>query len=75
MQAPTIHEPVGVCEIAHRVGVLPETVSQWWRRTRRGEMRHPMPPPRGTVSNMEWWDWPEVEPWLRDTGRLKDPAA
>lgn len=63
-------EPVGMVEIGQRLGVKPDTVSQWWYRSRQGELAHPMPLPRWTVSGYDAWDWHEIEQWARSTRRL-----
>lgn len=57
-------EPVGATEIAQRLGVKRETVNQW-------QYRGLLPPARWTVSGGPAWDWPDIERWARDTGRLK----
>ena len=56
-------DPVGLTEIAERLGVQPETPQRW-------RMRDVMPEPRWTVSGRPAWDWPDVERWAKDTGRL-----
>lgn len=58
-------EPVGVFEIAVRLGVRQQTVAMWWFRTRRGVLPVPMPQPRWLVSKLPAWDWPEVEAWAK----------
>jgi hypothetical protein len=57
--------PVGGLEIADRLGVKRETVAMW-------KQRGHLPPPRWTVSGEDAWDWYlDIEPWARQTGRLK----
>lgn len=50
-------------EIAARLGVQPKTVRQW-------QFRRLLPPATWTVSGGPAWDWPTIEAWARDTGRL-----
>jgi hypothetical protein len=77
---PNVDDVVGAVEIADRLGVLPQTVSQWVQRSkgRAGKAgkngRHPFPPPRWTVSTFPAWYWPDVAEWARITGRLKGEA-
>ena len=56
-------EPVGLLEIAERLGVERATAHQW--RTRQL-----LPPPRWTVGGRPAWNWAEVQQWAKDTGRL-----
>lgn len=55
-------EPVGLAEIAKRLGVKSQTANMWRHRSR-------LPEPAGTVSGTPWWDWAEIEKWARATGR------
>lgn len=58
-----VADPVGVDDIAERLGVKRQTVSMWrWRGL--------LPEPTWTVSGLPCWDWPEIERWARDTGRI-----
>jgi hypothetical protein len=57
-------DPVGLAEIAERLGVKRQTAGAW--RTRRL-----LPPPRWTVSGQPTWNWPDIEQWARSTARLK----
>lgn len=55
---------VGATEIAGRLGVVRDTVHLWRRR----EVGFPAP-----VASLERalvWNWPDVERWAKDTGRL-----
>lgn len=61
MSATTL--PVGAVEIAERLAVKPETVHQW-------AYRGLLPEPRWTVSGRPAWNWPTIERWARETGRL-----
>lgn len=54
---------VGIPEIATRLGVSRSTVDQWkWRGV--------LPEPRWTVGGRPAWDWPDIESWAKETGRL-----
>lgn len=55
-------EPVGMVEIAERLGRRENTVSHWW-------MAGEMPEPQWTVGGRKAWDWPVIEAWARATGR------
>ena len=56
-------DPVGLAEIAARLGVKRPTAAQWhWRGL--------MPAARWTVSSSPAWDWEhDILPWALDTGR------
>lgn len=61
-------EPVGLAEVADRLGLHRQTTKQW-------HLRKLLPPPGpGTVSGAPWWDWAVIEEWARKTGRLSEPA-
>lgn len=60
--APT-PEPVGIVEIAARLGVKRRTVDQWGQRGL-------LPAPRWTVGGRPCWDWADVEAWARETERF-----
>jgi hypothetical protein len=61
--------PVGGLEVADRLGVHRRTVAQW-------KVRGLLPPARWTVSGEDAWDWHhDIEPWARQTGRLRDDPA
>ena len=55
-------EPVGIVEIADRLGVQRQTVDQW-------RQRRLLPEPRWTVGGRPAWSWPEIERWAQATGR------
>jgi hypothetical protein len=60
-------DPVGVLEIAERIGVQRQTVAVWRRR-------HPsFPEARWLISGLPAWDWTDIEPWLKATDRLGKP--
>lgn len=64
-------EPVGIVEIAERLGVMRNTVDQWLFRTHAGELPVPFPDPRWTVGGRPAWDWSDVAAWAWETGRLE----
>ena len=55
-------EPVGLAEIAGRLGVQRDTVDKW--RT-----RGLLPPPRWTVGGRPAWAWDTIVRWANETGR------
>lgn len=55
---------VGITEIGERAGVSRDTVFKW--RARYADF----PAPVATISAGSFWDWRDVEAWLRRTGRL-----
>lgn len=58
-------DPVGISDIARRLGVQRDTVQKW--RT-----RGLLPAPRWVVGGRPAWSWSEdIEPWARTTGRLR----
>lgn len=58
-------EPVGLVEIAERLGVDPKTAQQW-------RFRKLLPEPDALVSGRPVWQWRTIERWARETGRLGD---
>jgi hypothetical protein len=61
-----VDQIVGAAEIAARLGLaLPQTVHDWRRR-------HPgFPAPVAILKMGMVWNWPDVERWAKQTGRLK----
>lgn len=59
-------DPVGIKEIADRLGVQRNTVDVWLNRKI-------MPPTRWTVGGRPCWQWTDIEAWARSTGRLENP--
>jgi hypothetical protein len=57
-------DPVGSHEICTRLGVARNTVNVW-RQRHLG-----FPEPQWTVSGWPAWDWPDVQAWAEQTGRL-----
>jgi len=69
---PRCPEPVGLAEIAERLGYPLATVRVWRGRSLRGEFRVPFPPPQPTtVSGYPWWDWAAVRAWAEATDRVR----
>ena len=58
-----ISEPVGMSEIAQRLGVRRNTVDSW-------KQRDILPKPWWLVGGRPGWPWPVIEQWARETGRL-----
>lgn len=57
---------VGTAEIAQRLGLRSTTtVNQWSRR------HSDFPRPVKVLSAGRFWDWREIEVWVRRTGRLQ----
>lgn len=56
-------EPVGVVEIAARLGVTRRAIDKWRQRGLG------FPAPAWTVGGRPAWRWSDVETWARDTGR------
>lgn len=63
-------EPVGAADIAQRLGVKHRTVAMWQLRSKKGELKVPMPKPRWTASGIPMWNWRDVKKWATKTGRL-----
>ena len=55
-------DPVGIAEVADRLGVPRHQVDVWRNRAR-------MPEPTWVIGGRPAWDWPIIEEWARDTGR------
>lgn len=60
--AEPFNPPVGLVEIADRLGVKRATVDQW-------KLRGLLPEPRWTVGGRPAWAWRDIEQWAEDTGR------
>lgn len=56
-------QPVGLIEIAERLGVQRNTVDVW-------RQRGVLPEPEWTVGGRPAWNWPTIAEWARDSGRL-----
>lgn len=61
-QARATAEPVGLAEIAERLGVERGTVDMW-------RHRELLPEPRWTVGGRPAWSWGDIEDWAEQTGR------
>jgi len=62
-----VGEPVGIVEIADRLGVERTTVDQW-------RQRGVIPQPRWTVGGRPAWDWETITAWAQATSRLSASA-
>lgn len=56
-------DPVGLYEIAERLGVRQQLAYTW-------RQRGVLPEPKFELAMGPVWDWPTIEAWARDTGRL-----
>lgn len=63
MSAPDESVPVGLVEIAERLGVARVTVDMW-------RSRGVLPEPTWTVGGRPAWPWAVIAAWARATGRL-----
>ncbi len=57
-------DPVGLVEIAVRLGVDRATADQW-------RLRHLLPEPDWTVGGRPAWDWPKIQAWAGRTRRIR----
>lgn len=55
---------VGAAEIAKRIGLREVRTVHLWAR-RHGDF----PAPVAVLSAGKFWNWPDIERWLRATGR------
>lgn len=55
-------QPVGLAEIAERLGVARQTAAMW-------NYRKLLPAPKWTVSGQPCWNWPDIRKWAEGTGR------
>lgn len=51
-------EPVGIVEIAERLGYPRPTIDQW-------RARGIFPEPKGLVGGRPAWDWPDIQAWAQ----------
>lgn len=56
-------DPVGVADIADRLGVKRQTVALW-------NMKKRLPPPDWQLRSGPLWHWPRVKKWAKDAGKL-----
>lgn len=61
-------DPVGIVEIAERLGVRRATVDQWRYHETGG-----FPAPKWTVGGRPAWDWSDIKRWAESTGRIRRP--
>jgi hypothetical protein len=52
-------------EIGQRLDVRQQTVAMW-------KLRGLMPAVAWTVSGNPAWNWPDIEKWARESGRLEE---
>jgi len=57
-------DPVGLAEIAERLGVQRQTAVQW-------RQLGLLPDPKWTVSGSPAWEWRDIVKWARETGRYE----
>lgn len=62
--------PVGVDEIAYRLGTTRGVVSMWRQRTKTWRKTPAFPAPDGRVSGRDFWWWWTVARWAAVSGRL-----
>lgn len=60
-------DPVGLKEIAERLGVQRNTVDVW-------AYRKLLPDARWQVGGRPAWNWPDIKAWALESGRLTDPG-
>jgi len=65
---PRAGDPVGIIEIADRLGVARVTVDKWI-----GRDWTQFPEPTWTVGGRPAWDWRDVWDWAKETNRLDPP--
>lgn len=58
-----VFDPVGIKEIAERLGVPPGTVAVWHHRGLMPKSRH-------VASGKPVWRWATIRKWAEQTGRL-----
>lgn len=56
-------DPVGVAEIAIRLGVKRQTVAAW-------KVRGILPEPDVTLAMGPLWSWDRIKTWAKESGRL-----
>ena len=56
-------DPVGIAEIAERLGVKRQTAALW-------NYRGLLPEPPWVISGQPAWNWPDIKTWAKETGRL-----
>lgn len=64
-------DPVGIPEIAERLGVKRPTVDVWMQRAADPDTSLPPFPERDyTVGGRPAWEWATIVEWAKRTGRL-----
>lgn len=64
----TAAEPVGIQEVAERLGVKHQTVRAW-------RVLGALPPAWAELAVGPVWKWSTIRQWARDTGRLPEQKA
>jgi len=64
-----MNDPIGIAEIAERLGARPVTV-RLWKSSGTG-----FPLPTGTVSGQPVWSWLDVFEWAEANGKLRGTGA
>lgn len=71
--------PVGIPEIAERLGTSRGVVDSWILRSGKGSTKrqpHPFPARQPTeVGGSPWWWWSTIEDWLIISERVAGPPA
>lgn len=65
--------PVGVDEIAVRLGVTKTTVTAWRQRSKTWTRVPRFPAPAGKISGRDWWWFAHVLEWAEQAGRWPPP--
>lgn len=55
-------DPVGISDIARRSEVTVHAVRAWIFR------RDDFPEPAGTINGERWWNWGDIDAWLKASG-------
>lgn len=62
--------PIGLDEIAVRLGVTKTTVTAWRQRSKTWKHVPRFPAPRGRISGRDWWWVADIDDWAERAGRL-----
>ncbi len=75
MTAVILRDPVGLQEIADRLGVDRGTVNSWRSRSKDVRRVAGMPKPDAVRTGTPLWSWRTIEAWATETKRLPQKAA
>lgn len=67
-------DPVGVLEIADRLGVQAATAHRWLQMDKTTAKLGIPEPTYPSVNGSRAWEWPEILRWAGETGRLKSAS-